>query len=372
EYLDSIPANYPELAEAIERGAKPEEHEIDHFQRDLFLFPSIIKTQILDSDGSILWEMERSGPQYEESSWASPVKDSKDEILIQILEPKTDTGPGLSVFYPYVVDDQLTAYIKIIDADQQVHRNLKHIRRMVISLVALSGLVFYVLLFILFYRSYVSLRRSNRRLEKTQAVTIRTMSRLAELRDTDTGAHIDRTSLYCEVLARELMKKKQYSGYISHKYVEDLKRSAPLHDIGKVGIPDSILNKPGPLTDEDWILMKRHPKLGAQILKKAVEELDFQSYFEIGLQVALCHHENWDGTGYPEGLSGERIPLSSRIMALADVYDALRTHRPYKAPMSHETAMNIILDDRGKKFDPGIVDAFAQVHEKFREISKIT
>lgn len=204
---------------------------------------------------------------------------------------------------------------------------------------------------------------------KSQDITIHSMSMLAELKDQETGAHIVRTKKYCRILAEELSRLPEYKKYLTAGYIEDLERSAPLHDIGKVGIPDSILLKPGKLTAEEFEVIKTHTTMGARVLGEAMVQLQFTSYFTIGIQLVRHHHEKWDGSGYPEGLSGESIPLSARIMAIADVYDALRTERPYKEPFSHDKSMKIIENGSGTHFQPDLVYAFKKRQDDFRKIS---
>jgi HD-GYP domain-containing protein (c-di-GMP phosphodiesterase class II) len=204
---------------------------------------------------------------------------------------------------------------------------------------------------------------------KNQDITIHSMSILAELKDNETGAHIIRTKKYCRILAEELSRHPLYKKYLTKTYIEDLERSAPLHDIGKVGIPDYILLKPGKLTAEEFEVIKTHTVMGAKVLKDAMSKLYYSSYFTIGIQLVLHHHEKWDGTGYPDKLEGEDIPLSARIMAIADVYDALRSSRPYKKGFSHEKAVEIILEGSGTHFEPDLVDVFMEQQDKFEEIA---
>ncbi len=202
-------------------------------------------------------------------------------------------------------------------------------------------------------------------LSETQDATIVTLAALAEVRDPDTGAHIERTRAYVKLLAEELRKKEPYREVLSDFMIKTLHKSAPLHDIGKVGIRDSILLKPDLLTYEEFEIMKKHAELGAQALDVAVQRLGFDSFLDIAKEIAWFHHEKWDGNGYPKGLSRDQIPLSARLMALADVYDALLSSRVYKRAFSHEKAVALILAQRGKQFDPEIVDAFMAIKEKF-------
>ncbi|HQI01530.1 MAG TPA: PAS domain S-box protein [Deltaproteobacteria bacterium] len=216
------------------------------------------------------------------------------------------------------------------------------------------------------------LLESYKKVQSARNATILGLAKLAEYRDADTGAHLERIREYSKVLAQELSTKPKYQAYISSDYIEDIYNSSILHDIGKVGIPDSILLKPGKLTAEEFDVVKRHSALGGDALKAVETKIEGQSFLSLGKEIAYYHHEKWDGTGYPKGLQAEQIPLSARIVALADVYDALTSKRVYKDAFSHETAMEIIMKDRGKHFDPEIVDAFLAHAEEFRRIREET
>lgn len=214
-------------------------------------------------------------------------------------------------------------------------------------------------------------QQRTRELAMTQDVTILALASLAETRDNETGGHIRRTQNYVRVLAEQL---REPFG-LSPADIEMLYKSAPLHDIGKVGIPDAILLKTGRLTDEEFLIMKSHPTLGMQALaiaEQSMAEADFAtqgSFLRFAKEIAHGHHERWDGTGYPRGLAGEAIPVSARLMALADVYDALISRRVYKPPFPHARAVEMILDGRGTHFDPRVVDAFLAHEEDFRQIA---
>jgi response regulator RpfG family c-di-GMP phosphodiesterase len=212
---------------------------------------------------------------------------------------------------------------------------------------------------------------ANRQLLKTEGVTILALAYQAELRDLETGRHLERTAHYVRLIAEELTKIPKYRTYLTPVYITDLTKSAPLHDIGKVAIPDSILKKPGKLTPDEFEIIKKHCEYGTKVLKMADEKLDFRSFLKIAIQIVSTHHERWDGSGYPFGLKGESIPLSGRIMALADVYDALRSDRCYKKACSHEETTRIISLEKGEHFDPEIVDAFNGIEKKFSEISSV-
>jgi Response regulator containing a CheY-like receiver domain and an HD-GYP domain len=190
---------------------------------------------------------------------------------------------------------------------------------------------------------------------------------MVEARDTSTGDHIKKTAFYVEAIADELQKEGKFSDILTDSYKDKLKRSAPLHDIGKIAVSDLILNKPGKLTDEEFAIMKSHTTQGMKILSKieanANNTMD-DNYLKESIEMAHYHHEKWDGSGYPTGIKGEEIPLSARIMAVADVFDALVAERVYKKSFSYEKAMAIITEGAGKHFDPVVVEAFCHISEK--------
>ena len=193
----------------------------------------------------------------------------------------------------------------------------------------------------------------------TQQVSIRALAHLAETRDPETGNHILRTQAYVQHLAQTLRRHPRFAAMLNDQYINLLGRSAPLHDIGKVGIPDHILLKPGKLNAEEWAIMQTHAQLGSEAIERAEADIEMPlDFLSLAKEIARWHHEKWDGSGYPDGLSGEAIPLSARLMALADVFDALISPRVYKPPMSFAEARSIIHEGRGKHFDPDIVDAF--------------
>ena len=209
---------------------------------------------------------------------------------------------------------------------------------------------------------------SSQLIDHSRQVAILGLAKLAEYRDQDTGDHLERIRAYTEVLARQLMDHPRYGQRIDTSFIDDIAMSSILHDIGKVGIPDEILLKPGKLTKAEFELMKQHTIYGRDALRKAARESGQQSFLAMGQEIALSHHEKWDGSGYPQGLRGEEIPLPARIVALADVYDALTSRRSYKKPFSHEQAREIIVAERGRHFDPAIVDAFLVREESFKRI----
>jgi putative two-component system response regulator len=203
-----------------------------------------------------------------------------------------------------------------------------------------------------------------------QDVTILTMASLAETRDQETGNHIRRTQFYVKALAEKLKDHPRFSAVLTENYIKILFKSAPLHDIGKVGIPDRILLKPGRFEPHEFEIMKTHTTLGRAAIEHAEGSLGKPvPFLSMAKEIAYGHQEKWDGSGYPLGLSGENIPLSARLMAVADVYDALISRRVYKEGMPHEQAVEIIIDGKGKHFDPDLVDAFAELQDEFRAIA---
>ena len=213
--------------------------------------------------------------------------------------------------------------------------------------------------------------RRSRDLQVIQDVTIMAMASLAETRDNETGNHIRRTQYYLRALAKKLQSHPRFRGVLDDETIEMLYKSAPLHDIGKVGIPDAILLKPGKLTPEEFEIMKTHTTLGRDAIAAAENLLDMPSSFlRHAREIAHYHQEKWDGSGYPEGLAGDAIPVSARLMAVADVYDALISRRVYKPPFPHAKALEIIREGRGTHFDPDMVDAFLAIAEEFRAIAE--
>lgn len=208
-------------------------------------------------------------------------------------------------------------------------------------------------------------------LSAAQGVTINAFCSLAEARDNETGNHIRRTQLYVLRLAEALRDHPRFEQVLDDETIRLLYKSAPLHDIGKVGIPDAILLKPGKLTPEEWVVMQSHAVLGRDAIARAAQGLEGKewAFLRHAMDIAYCHHERWDGSGYPNGLRGDDIPVSARLMAAADVYDALISRRVYKPPFPHQKAMDIILSDRGKHFDPDVVDAVMELSDQFRDIA---
>jgi putative two-component system response regulator len=213
--------------------------------------------------------------------------------------------------------------------------------------------------------------RRTHELQAVHDVTILALASLAETRDNETGNHLRRTQNYVRALADKLREQPHFAEQLDERTVELLYKSAPLHDIGKVGIPDHILLKPGRFEPHEFEVMKQHPRLGYQALVHAEEMLGAPvPFLRIAKEIALCHHEKWDGSGYPQGLRGEAIPLSARLMAVADVYDAVISRRVYKAEMPHDKAAAIIREGCGSHFDPSVAEAFLALQEEFQDIAR--
>lgn len=208
--------------------------------------------------------------------------------------------------------------------------------------------------------------------EEMQDIIFLALANLAETRDNETGNHILRTQGYIAVLCDELAKLPKYAQQLNSSEIAKIVKSAPLHDIGKVGIPDQILLKPGKLTEDEWIIMRTHASLGAEAICRAIGENtspNIKKFLQIAIDIAGCHHEKWDGSGYPNALKGEEIPLSARLMALADVFDALMSRRVYKSAFSWDETCDIIIKDKAKHFDPELVDAFITRKQEFLGIA---
>jgi putative two-component system response regulator len=217
-----------------------------------------------------------------------------------------------------------------------------------------------------------TLRKAQDQIIVAQSATITAFCALAEARDNETGNHIKRTQNFVRCLAEELRKHPRHEDLLSSEYISLLYQSAPLHDIGKVAIPDHILLKPGPLTAEEWVTMRKHTTYGAEAIAAAEAHLEGhgESFLRIAREISLYHHEKWDGSGYPHALEGEAIPLSARLMAVADVYDALTTRRVYKPPFPHEQAVSMITEGCGKHFDPLVIDVFLTIQDDFQAIAQ--
>ena len=206
---------------------------------------------------------------------------------------------------------------------------------------------------------------------ETRDVAIFALAKLAESRDSDTGAHLERVQHYCRALCQRLATQEKFKDVVDVEYARLIFQTSPLHDIGKVGVPDAILLKPGRLTPQEFEIMKTHTTIAANTLEAALEKFPGVAFLKMAKEIAESHHEKVNGTGYPYGLKGDDIPLCGRIMAVADVYDALVSQRVYKAALSHGEALAIIEEGRGEHFDLDIVDAFLAISDRFHEIRQL-
>lgn len=244
------------------------------------------------------------------------------------------------------VDARITTHLKLRQLQKQLEDHNRHLSRLVEAQV--------------------------RKISDSQLATIFALAKLSESRDEDTGAHLFRVRGYCRAIATHLSRGGPYAPEVGDRFVENLYYSSPLHDIGKVSIPDAILLKKGPLTPEEWAVMKTHTTLGAATLDVVLEQYPDNEMVRMGREIARSHHERWDGTGYPHGLSGEAIPLPARIFSMADQYDALRSTRPYKRGFSHAETVRILVEGDGRTmpghFDPLILAAFREAEPEFLDI----
>jgi response regulator RpfG family c-di-GMP phosphodiesterase len=217
---------------------------------------------------------------------------------------------------------------------------------------------------------YKDLEISHKQFAESRTGTIMGLVRMAEFRDQDTGEHLERIKEYSILLADKLRTYPEYKDLVTNNYIEDLGMSSILHDIGKVGIPDSILLKQGPLTDDEFKIIQKHPTIGSKTITDIERQVNVNSFLDLGREIVRHHHERWDGSGYPDGLEGNGIPLSARIVALADVYDALTSKRPYKKAFTHSEAYKIITESSGTHFDPVIVEVFISLSDEFNSIRR--
>ncbi|MDH5546556.1 MAG: response regulator [Gammaproteobacteria bacterium] len=211
-------------------------------------------------------------------------------------------------------------------------------------------------------------RTQVKQITSTQMATIFAMSKLAESRDPETGTHLERMREYCKVISEHLSSLEKFKGIVDRPFIDNIYAASPLHDIGKVGISDDVLLKNGPLTEDDWRIMRKHPIIGADTLRAVDRQHPGNEFIKTGIAIAEFHHEKWDGSGYPYGTRGDDIPLEARILALGDVYDALTSKRCYKEAFSHEKSKGIIVDSNGSHFDPAVVEAFLNIEDEFKRI----
>lgn len=385
-HIDLYPAtihalihHYPKIHDflASPPGSDPPE-EVKRFFRDVLSLGGVYRIKVWGADGTILWsdKTELVGLSFPEDEHFLEAAAGRVSYELEELQPNAENateqraGNVLEIYTPIFRRGKCIGVFELYESDRALFLQIAHSTRYIWGWVFAAGAILYAALFLIFYRSYQRQNQVSRELAQTQSATIFALAFQAELRDFGTGQHLERTARYVRILAEELSSDPEFSDYVTKEYIDILARSAPLHDIGKVGIPDAVLCKPGRLNEAECQEMRQHPELGAAILERAEEKLPFRSFLRMARNIALYHHERWDGEGYPFGLKEEEIPLSARIMALADVYDALRTRRPYKDTFPHDVCVAIIWEESGHQFDPRIVDAFLRRAEDFRLVSQ--
>ena len=218
--------------------------------------------------------------------------------------------------------------------------------------------------------NYISdISQKNETISRMQTGLIMVLAEMVESRDKCTGDHVRKTAAYVNIIMESMREKGIYPDQVTDQFMQNVRNAAPLHDIGKIHVSDVILNKPARLTDEEFVIMKSHTTIGSEIIDRVIDLVQDSDYLREAKNLSEYHHEKWNGKGYPHGISGEEIPLSARIMAVADVFDALVSRRSYKEPFSFEEAMNIIRKDAGAHFDPLVVEAFISAEDKVREVA---
>lgn len=309
------------------------------------LVPDLVLTDINmpEMDGYELCECIKADPRFQ-------------HIPVVFMSAMDDTTVKVRAFRGGGVD-YLTKPFEIEEVQARVATHLR-LRRMQVELERRNESLLRVV------------RKQVKDIADAHMAAIFALAKLAECRDGTTARHLERVQAYCRVLARRLQGLPEFSGIITDDYIATIEQASPLHDIGKVGIGDAILLKPGRLTDAEFETMKQHTVIGAETLYEVCLKHPGNAFIEMGTRIARSHHEHWNGTGYPDRLSERGIPLCARIMAIADVYDAIRSQRPYKPAMPHAQAALLIEADGGSHFDPQMVRAFLEVADEFHEISR--
>lgn len=361
-----------------------------------------IKIHIFNSEAKILHSTEKEEIGTVNDSLLASDNVSKGTVVTNLIKKGDKSIEGQTtyldvaeVYVPWMSDGQ---YIGATEVYFDITDKLQGISTIVKNAMTIAFLMSFILLILTFFVTYKAsvamlardkaqkkLKESNdslndmvqlqtREIRATQETSIEALAILAEYYDLDTGVHIDRIQTYVRITAEELANNSEYAEYINkHKnYIEEISLASILHDIGKTAIPKEILAKPGKLTDEEFEVMKKHTSIAGEILEKSndtfIDKFGKDSYLAIARDIALHHHEKWNGNGYPHGLKGTAIPLSARITAVVDVYDALRSKRPYKDEWTHEKASEVLIKDSGSHFDPEVVKIFLRLQDKFDSI----
>jgi HD-GYP domain-containing protein (c-di-GMP phosphodiesterase class II) len=355
----------------------PRNPQAEEMFRQFLSLGKVFRVKVWSTDAVVLWSNARNligqrFPDDEEFQDAVDGETAWEMGTLDKAENALETGRGkvLEIYTPVREEGRILGVLELYEADRDLFAQISRTTGFTWGLVVGAGVLLYGLLFAVYYRAHSRQKSTTQQLIDTQDATIFALAYQAELRDRQTGRHLERTARYVSIIAEELAGHPDFLGYLSAAYREDLVKSAPLHDIGKVGVPDSILLKPGPLTAEETEIMRGHCVLGARVLEQAESRLGFQSFLKLATQLCMGHHEKWDGSGYPAGAAGNDIPLSARIMAIADVYDALRSPRPYKEPFDHQSCVILVRKEAGRHFDPRVVEAFLRRQEDFRRVSE--
>ena len=350
ERIDGLLASMSTLLADLQDGLNDEEDKV--------LSHEVIRQYIgFKSSVQVVLELSRQGSkqsaQYYVQKELNPYFDTANELL-DAVNVKTTENSRL--------------------AEQQMEASIYKARLEAILCMIVVGLIIIVCVFLVFRngkrivgQQEEEKRNHEQRVMALQYNIIVAMANLIESRDEDTGEHVKRTSWYVDTIARELAKDSPYKEQLTESYLDNLWKAAPLHDIGKIKVSDTILCKPGKLTPEEFETMKTHAVEGGKIVYETMHDIEEQDYVELAHDVAKYHHEKWNGSGYPEGLSGQDIPLCARIMAVADVFDALTSKRCYKEAMSVEEAYKIIEESSGTHFDPVVAEAFIRLRPKVEE-----
>lgn len=356
-------------------GALP--HSVKDFFDSLLEIKGVFRIKVWNTEGTILWSdlpeliaQNFADNQLFQKAMTGQVAYSKKSAQKAENQSEQNTPVILEIYTPVIQDSKVVGVIELYETDETLKNELTRVQWLIWSRTLGSGAILYVLLIAFFWQAHNRYRKRTLELIETQNVTIYALAYQSEIHDIETGNHLERTTRYVEMLAEELKTGDRDRKTLTREYQKDLVKSAPLHDIGKVGVADYILHKPGKLTDEEFDQMKKHCEYGTSILRRAEAKLSFSSFLQLAIDITQCHHEKWDGSGYPSGFHGEDIPLAARIMAVADVYDALRSKRYYKSPIPHEKCLEIIAEDRGVAFDPLVVDAMFKHQQQFLEVSR--
>ena len=370
--------------------------DIENFEEEFIEYiPQLLKGEKIEpiiSDGTYGWLLSVYTPIYDSNGVCkcyAGVDISMDELREQSQEYIIKLTVIFLVIFAFIllIGFQLAKYNLILPINKMAHfagmfaynskeemeKNLEDIRKLNIQtgdeIENLYKTFFKMTKDIVRYTKDV--QNKNETISKMQNALIVTLADLVESRDENTGQHIKKTAAYVRIILEELKREGVYKEQLTDSFIENVINSAPLHDIGKITIPDSILNKPGKLTNEEFDLMKTHTTAGGKIISSIIETVPDSHYLDEAKNLATFHHERWDGKGYPTGLSGEDIPLSARIMAVADVFDALISKRSYKEGFSYDKAFKIIEEESGTHFDPKLVHAFFEAKDSILKVARI-